>query len=264
MAERKRYITVKIPILKSEMRILGTAEELHDKTIKLDLTRKLRGKGLTVKFRIFNKEGDLFAVPNSMELASSYIRRVMRKRTSYVEDSFNARTSDLKVVIKPFLITRKKVSRVVRKNLRNTAREFIVEYVKEKDYLTICSDVLSGDLQKALLPKLKKVYPLSFCDLRVFETGEIANLDLDKIFMIDDVQEDDSDSEGIDFKDDDELTEEVEETLEKDLEEADTPENEEEAEEEIEEEAAREAVEEAVEDSDPQKRDDSAEPEDKE
>jgi len=180
MAERKRFITVQVPILGSEMRILGTAEELHKKTIKLDLTRQLRGKGLTIKLRIFNQEGKLVAIPNNMELVTSYIRRMMRKRTNYVEDSFQAQCSDIRTTIKPLLITRKKVSKAVRRNLRNTTKEFILEYLKDKEFIEICNEILDGTLQKTMLPKLKKVYPLSFCDIRVFETKELEKIDMEK------------------------------------------------------------------------------------
>lgn len=180
MAERKRYIDVQVPFLDETMRVLGTPEELHNKTIKLDLTRKLRGKGLTVKLRIFNQEGKLFAIPTSLTLASSYIRRMMRKRTNYVEDSFLCRCADIRATFKPHLITRKKVSRVVRKNLRNTTKEFIIEYCKERDYITIAQEIFDGTLQKTLLPKLKKIYPLSFCDIRVFETKELQKIDIEK------------------------------------------------------------------------------------
>lgn len=179
MAEKKRYINVEVPFLRESIRVLGTPEDLHNKTIKLDLTRKLRGKGLTIKFRIFNSEGKLFAIPNSLQLVSSYIRRMMRKRTNYVEDSFQTKCTDIKVTFKPHLITRKKVSRVVRKNLRNTCKEFITEYCKERDYMNVCQDIYDGNLQKALLPKLKKVYPLSFCDIRVFETKELSKINLE-------------------------------------------------------------------------------------
>jgi len=192
MAERKRFINVQIPILGSEMRILGTPEELHNKTIKLDLTRQLRGKGLTIKLRIFNQEEKLVAIPNNMELATSYIRRMMRKKTDYVEDSFQARCSDVRTTIKPLLITRKKVSRAVRKNLRNTAREFILDYLKEKEFIEVCNEILDGTLQKAMLPKLKKVYPLSFCDIRIFETKELEKIDMEKATALpnqEDIQE---------------------------------------------------------------------------
>ncbi len=189
MAERKKYIDVQVPILDSTMRVLGTPENLHNKTIKLDLTRKLRGKGLTIKLRIFNQEGKLVAIPNNMELSTSYIRRMMRKRTDYVEDSFQARCLDIRVTIKPLLITRKKVSRAVRKNLRNTAREFILAYLKEKTYIEICNELLEGTMQKAMLPKLKKVYPLSFSDIRIFETKELEKIDMEKASILPEKQE---------------------------------------------------------------------------
>ncbi len=230
MAERKRYIEVQVPFLGESLRVLGTPQELHNKTIKLDLTRKLRGKGLTVKLRIFDREGKLFAIPNSLTLASSYIRRMMRKRTNYVEDSFQVRCSDVRVTFKPHLITRKKVSRVVRKNLRNTTKDFIIEYCKERDYMTVAQEIFDGTLQKTLLPKLKKVYPLSFCDIRVFETKDLEKIDIEKAIAVHeevaDIQEVAEENEDIQ-----EVAEETEEEIE------------EEAEEKIEEEAVEEAIE---------------------
>ncbi|MCR4285091.1 MAG: hypothetical protein NUV97_03560 [archaeon] len=180
MAERKKYIEVEIPLISDSVRVLGTFENLKDKTIKLDLTRRMRGKGLTITFKIFQNEKKLVAIPKKMELVKAYIRRVMRKRTDYVEDSFLAHCSDIQTIVKPLLITRKKVSRVVRKNLRNTCKEFLLEYLKERSYNEICYELLEGSLQKTLLPKLKKIYPLSFCDLRIFETKELEKVDIQK------------------------------------------------------------------------------------
>jgi len=180
MAERKKYIEVKIPILNTTTKVLGTPENLDKKTIKLDMTRQLRGKGLTLKVKIFNQEKTLIALPSNLELSTPYIKRMMRKRASYVEDSFKIKCADIRATIKPFLITRKKVSRVVRKNLRNTTKEFLIEYMKEKDYNQACYEILDGTLQKTMLPKLKKIYPLSFCEIRKFETKELEKIDIQK------------------------------------------------------------------------------------
>jgi ribosomal protein S3AE len=179
MAERKRFIDVELPLIDSTVRVLGTPEELDTKTIKLDLSRRMRGKGINVIFQIFNREGKLIAFPKKMELVRPYIRRMMRKRIDYVEDSFTAQCKDIRTIVKPFLITRKQVSRAVRRNLRNTAREFLLDYLKDRDYNDICEELMDSILQKTLLPKLKKVYPLSFCDLRIFETKEIEKMNLD-------------------------------------------------------------------------------------
>ena len=66
MAERKRFINVEIPILETTIQVLGTLENLDKKTIKLDLTRQLRGKGLEIVLRIFNHDGKLIAVPKKL------------------------------------------------------------------------------------------------------------------------------------------------------------------------------------------------------
>ena len=187
MAERKKYIDLQLPILDETLRILGTPENLHNKTIKLDLTRQLRGRSLTIKFRIFNNDGKLIGLPNKMELVKSYIRRMARKRTNYVEDSFRASCADIRVVVKPLLIPRKRVSRAVRKNLRNTCKEFILDYLKQRNYNDICQELLDTTFQKTLLPKLKKVYPLSFCDLRVFETNEPEKIDIEEAIKKNDI-----------------------------------------------------------------------------
>jgi ribosomal protein S3AE len=183
MGERKKFVVIEIPILGNQVRALGTPANLTDKTLKMDLSKRVRGKGLNVTFQIINNEDKLVAYPKKMEITKAYLRRIIRTRTDNVEDSFQADTKDLKITLKPFLITRKKVSRAVRKNLRNTAREFLLEYSRGKTYLEICGDLLEGTVQKEMLPKLKKVYPLAFCDIRVIETKEIkdAKLELPEI-----------------------------------------------------------------------------------
>jgi ribosomal protein S3AE len=175
MAVRKKFINIEAPLLEETIQVLGTPESLAGKTIKVDLSRRLRGKSLEVILKIYNKNG-LFALPKNINLMKFYIRRMMRKRASYVEDSFLAKCRDIEVTIKPFLITRKRVSRAVRANLRRTSREFLTNYLKEKDYLDVCKELVSGQMQKEMLPKLKKVYPLSFCEIRVFETRQIDSV----------------------------------------------------------------------------------------
>jgi ribosomal protein S3AE len=177
MALRKKFIQVEIPSINESVGVLGEPEQLDKKTIKLDLSRKMRGKGVEAIFKIQHKDKKLTAYPKKIQLIKSYIQRMMRKRSSYVEDSFQTSCKDIRAIVKPFLITRKKVSRAVRKNLRNTAKEFIIDYLKNKNYLTVCEDIFEGELQKQLLPKLKKVYPLSFCDIRIFETKELEKAD---------------------------------------------------------------------------------------
>ncbi len=178
MATKKKFIDIELPIVNETLPALGTPETLENKTIKLDLSRKLKGRGLEVVFQIIYKDKKLVAHPKSLTLMRSYVQRMMRKRVNYVEDSFTSSCKDVPVTIKPFLITRKKVSRAIRNSLRKTAKEFILEYTKTKTYLELAESIIFGEMQKEMYPRLKKVYPLSLCEIRVLETKDILKADL--------------------------------------------------------------------------------------
>ncbi|MDO8517130.1 MAG: hypothetical protein Q7S33_03300 [Nanoarchaeota archaeon] len=184
MAIKKKFIDIQTPILGSAFPVLGNPESLSGKTIKLDLTRKLKGKSLEIVFNIVSKDKELIGIPKKMNLMGFFIRRMIRNNSSYVEDSFKVETKDnIQVIIKPFLITRKKVSRAIRNNLRKTTKEFLIGYIKEREYLEICENILTNDLQRALQPKLKKIYPLSFCEIRDFGTKEMNKINLNSKYL---------------------------------------------------------------------------------
>ena len=168
--KRKKFFDVSIPIIGKETQLIGyEIGELNNKTIKYDLTRMLKGKGMIMWMKV-KVEGDkAIATPKSTRLMPYFIKRVTRKGTNYVEDSFSVKCKDAQVRIKPFLITRRKVSRAVRKNLREKARKELTDYVKDKNAETLFEELLQNKIQKTLSIKLKKIYPLSLCEIRVFK-----------------------------------------------------------------------------------------------
>ncbi len=96
------------------------------------------------------------------------MRRIVRKGTNYIEDSFKAKCLDGEVEIKPFMVTRRKVSQAVRKAIRELAKEEIVKYLTQKNSADIFDDILKNQLQKQISVKVKKIYPLSACEIRTF------------------------------------------------------------------------------------------------
>jgi len=98
-----------------------------------------------------------------------YLKRMVRKGTNYVEDSFSVNCEDAEIRIKPFLVTRRKVSRAVRKALRNKVKEELIKYLEKETIENIFDDILKNKLQKELSLKLKKIYPLSLCEIRVLK-----------------------------------------------------------------------------------------------
>ncbi|MEM4271817.1 MAG: hypothetical protein QXD13_01880 [Candidatus Pacearchaeota archaeon] len=168
---KKVFFEVNAPFTGAKIALYGSSpDELVGKNMKIDLTRSLKGKNFELRAKIFkNSKGDLEAEPTGLWLAGSYIRRMMRTGIDYVEDSFITECKDKKALIKPFLITRNKVSRSVRRELRNNAKKFLEGYAKAREAKEILGDITANKLQKELFLKLKKIYPLSFCEIRVFE-----------------------------------------------------------------------------------------------
>jgi ribosomal protein S3AE len=170
LSKRKKFIKVDIPLINSGIELIGNSpEDIKDKTIKLDLTRQLKGKGVEAVVKI-ELEGDkAIAKPKKIKLMPFFIRRMIRKRISYVEDSFETPSQESMVLIKPFLITRKKVSKAVRRALRNRCKNWIKDYVAEKSDNELFQEILGNRMQKPLSLNLKKTYPLSLCEIRILE-----------------------------------------------------------------------------------------------
>ena len=171
--EKKKFHQVEIPLLKREVELLGRDGEFSGRHIKIDLTNTLKGKGLEIKFIVEEVNGNLTTKPKQAYLQGFYIRRMLRKGTDYVEDSFLTESKDHRIRVKPLMITRMRVSRKVLKGLRIKSREEISKYVKNKTFETIVKDVMDGSLQKQLLPPLKKIYPLGLCEIRFIGIEEL-------------------------------------------------------------------------------------------
>jgi ribosomal protein S3AE len=168
--KKKKFFDIEIPIIGKDTQLLAyEPEELDGRIIKYDLTRLLRGKSVILIIKVKVQDGKPVAFCKKLQVMPYFLRRMMRKGTNYIEDSFSADCNDAEVVIKPFLITRRKVSRAIRNALRKKTREECANHLKDKNYEEIFDDLLKGKFQKILSLNLKKVYPLSFCDIRIFE-----------------------------------------------------------------------------------------------
>jgi len=167
MNEKLRFISVELPLVGQKADVLAKElKELEDKTIVLDLTRSMRGKSIEAIFRLSVQGDKVLANLERLHVLPFYVRRMMRKSVDYVEDSFDIKVKDATIRVKPFLITRKKVHRSVRTALRNLAKEEITNSFKDKNTDEIFKELLGGRFQKSLSLKLKKIYPLTFCDIR--------------------------------------------------------------------------------------------------
>ena len=131
--KKKKFFEINIPIIGKTTQLQAyEIKELDNRFIKYDLTRFLKGKSMLLSSRVKVENEKATSYPKKIILMPSFLKRMIRKGTNYVEDSFSTNCKDAQIKIKPFLITRRKVSRAVRKALRNKAREELTNYVKEK------------------------------------------------------------------------------------------------------------------------------------
>ncbi len=166
---KSEFYEVKAPMTATKIQLYAhSTEELNGKIVKLDLTRSLKGKSIELILRIKQEGNELVGDPESLELVESYVRKMMRKGTDYVEDSFFVDCKDARIQIKPFMITRNKVSRSIRKELRNMARKHLETFIKSRTARELFTEITTNKVQKELSLKLKKIYPLALCEIRAF------------------------------------------------------------------------------------------------
>ena len=196
MAQSKRkqkFWDVEIPLIQKTTYLYAfEPEELEGKTLIYDLTRILRGKGALLTAKVKVEEKEITTIPKEVRVLPYFLRRMVRKGTDYVEDSIVLECRDAKLIIKFILVTRRKVSRRIKNALRERTKKELAEYFKENVVEEIFRDILQGKLQKILSVRLKKIYPLSSCEIktiRVESQSEIKKIKTKKEKPVQEIEE---------------------------------------------------------------------------
>lgn len=165
VSEKKKFFEVEIPLLNYRINVLSEKEEnLIGRVIKLDMTKFLKGKNVDGTIIIEKEQNKLTGRFVGLLILPSFIRKMIRKNTSYVEDSFKCKEN--KLTLKTYMLTRKRVHRSVRNALRVETKKFLCDFAEKNDIESIFREIISGRLQKSLSVHLKKIYPLAFCEIR--------------------------------------------------------------------------------------------------
>lgn len=171
---KKRFFDVEIPLINKQTQLQAyELKELNNRFLNYDLTRILRGKSIILQLKVKIENEKAIAYPRKIKLMPYFLRRAVRKGTNYIEDSFSTKCQNAELKIKPFLISRRKISRAVRKALREKAREELINYVKDKNSIELFEEILKNQIQRSLSAKLKKIYPLALCEIRVLKIEKL-------------------------------------------------------------------------------------------
>ena len=167
---RKKFFTAEIPLTATKVQVYGySPEEMEGNIVKIDLTKSMRGKNVELRAKLKVDGEKLSGELLSLKILPVYIRRVMRRGVSYIEDSFDVDCKDAKLRIKPFMLTRKRVSRAIKTEIRNITKKHLEGKIRIKNTKEIFSEIMANKLQKELSLKIKKIYPLGLCEIRTIE-----------------------------------------------------------------------------------------------
>ncbi|MBN2368226.1 hypothetical protein JXC34_04345 [Candidatus Woesearchaeota archaeon] len=176
--KKKRWIHIFSPTYLGEKQIgetyLDEAENALGKTISVNLmhiTGDIKNQNADVKFEVSDaKDNKLNTRLIRYTFSNSSIKRYVRRRMSRIDDSIVIMTKDNKKIrIKPFLLTRQKVSKSVQYNLRATLKEELIKLVKNADYDELFLKVIKYSIQKELKDKLNAIYPVKSLEIRILK-----------------------------------------------------------------------------------------------
>ena len=106
-------------------------------------------------------------------VAFSYLRSLARRRRSVIHHVVDVETKDdKKVRVKAMLVTQKKVSSTVKRNLRKAFEKSIVDNVRKRTYPEFVKAVIDGQLNAELFREINKINPVGHILVKKFELFE--------------------------------------------------------------------------------------------
>ena len=171
---RKKWLPIKASkFFDSEMLgesyVVGS-DQLVGRTVAANLanlTGDIRQQSVTLKFIVNSLDGEAgVADVIGYEMASSAIRRIVRRGSDRLDESLVCETSDArKARIKPLMITKAITNSAVHHLLRRALISTIVKMVKQHTFESLVNEIITSKLQMAVKSELKKIYPLKAVEI---------------------------------------------------------------------------------------------------
>lgn len=151
---------------------VSEANELIGKRLNVDLSivSKTRNPNVRLVFEVKNiSDGNAVSEPIGYYVLSAYLKRLVRKGKTKIDESYIFRTKDdITCVIKVFLITKSKIQSKISGALRVELKKLIESEFKKKDFSQLFEYVILYGFQKSLKESLNKIYPLQALEIRMF------------------------------------------------------------------------------------------------
>lgn len=123
---------------------------------------------IKVKFKITKVEGTkAYTEFHGMECLRDYISRLVRHRITRIDIVQKLKTKDdKKIAIKSLIITNRKVTRGVEKNIRSFVEQTLEKITSENTLDSLLSKILNDSIKQKIMKEGGKIYPIRAFEIR--------------------------------------------------------------------------------------------------
>ncbi|MCX8178550.1 MAG: hypothetical protein N3D75_01830 [Candidatus Aenigmarchaeota archaeon] len=123
---------------------------------------------IKVKFKITKVEGNkAYTEFHGMECLRDYISRLVRHRITRIDIVQKLKTKDDKrIAIKILIITNRKVTRGVEKNIRTFVEQTLEKLTSENNLDSLLAKILNDSIKQKIMKEGGKIYPIRAFEIR--------------------------------------------------------------------------------------------------
>jgi ribosomal protein S3AE len=138
----------------------------------MNLTGEVRNQNVNIRLKVRSvKEGQAQTEVVGYTLSPSFIKRVVRRRHTRIDNNLRLQTKDNRqFIVKPMMITRSKANRSEMTSLRGQSNQELQKAAGALSYDEFIKNLVHYRLQLDMRKRLSKIYPL--------KTFEIKKMDL--------------------------------------------------------------------------------------
>ena len=183
--KKKKWVEIVAPKIFNEISLGRTyvvqKEDILNKFITVNLmniTRDPKKQSINVTFRVNNTLGEKVKTEIvKYAMQPTAVRRFVRRQKDKVDDSFIVKSKDnIKIRVKPILVTIAPASKPVQSSLRAKARQVIANEIAKLSYEKFIEEVIQRAFQKKVKSQIKNIFPLAICEIRVAEIVKTTKL----------------------------------------------------------------------------------------
>jgi small subunit ribosomal protein S3Ae len=184
----KNWYQIQAPSLFDNIPISETLSDKPDSLIgrvteisMQDLTNDFRKSHIKLFFKI-NKveESTASTYFKGHALTSDYLRRMIRRRKSRVDGTYDVETKDGAYLrVKPFAITEKRIQNSQKKLIRSVMKETVVKNGKTKTLNELLKEILEGRTGSDIYKNCKKFYPVKRVEIHKTEINRLPTIIID-------------------------------------------------------------------------------------